>query len=52
MKQFLIAIALTMSITIGVSAQVPDNISSREESSLIINVDASMAATGRILGVK
>ena len=52
MKQFLIAIPLTMSITIGVSAQVPDNISSREESSLIFNVDASMAATDRILGLK
>ena len=54
MKQFLIAIALTMSVTIGVSADVLKvrNISSREESSLIFNVDASMAATGRILGVK
>ena len=77
MKQFLIAIALTMSVTIGVSAQVPiarvpatprrnsmgfirrsfatttktRHLQSRV-SSVVFNVDASMAATGRILGLK
>ena len=54
MKQFLIAIALTMSVTIGVSAQAPDRTRAGPARHLNIerDVDASMVATGRILGLK
>ena len=51
MKQFLIAIALTMSVTIGVSAQVPDRTraseTQKEFDALLERVRKSEASTSR-----
>ncbi|MET0163385.1 MAG: hypothetical protein ABW318_00090 [Vicinamibacterales bacterium] len=52
MKQFLIAIPLT-SVTIGVSAQVPDRtLYAESDSYTIFSVDAVDGCDGPILGVK
>jgi hypothetical protein len=52
MKQFLIAIALTMSVTIGVSAQVPRQHLQSRGKQPDLQCRCIDGCDGRILGVK